>query len=64
MIKAAELDLMTASTRHNHLRVQALLHEDFVEIGRSGRRWTRDGIVASLAEESDRSVPDADEWAL
>lgn len=64
MIKTAELELMTASTRHIPSRVQALLHEDFVEIGRSGRRWTRDEIIASLARLSDRSVPDVDEWAF
>lgn len=64
MIKSAELDLMTAPARHNHSRVQALLHDDFVEIGRSGHRWTRDEIVASLAEERDPSVPDLDEWAF
>jgi hypothetical protein len=44
--------------------VRALLHEDFVEIGRSGRRWTRDEIIASLGEEGDRSAPDVDEGAF
>lgn len=44
--------------------MQELLHEDFVEIGRSGRRWTRDEIVSSLAEERDYAQPDVSEWAF
>lgn len=64
MIKAAELELMASSTRRSSPRIQALLHEGFVEIGRSGRRWTRDELVASLAEDDDRSVPEVDEWAV
>ncbi len=63
-IKAAELDLMSSSTRHNSSRVRTLLHENFVEIGRSGRRWTRVEIVAALAEEDDRPPPDVDEWTF
>lgn len=44
-IVAAELELMTSSTRGDGARLQELLHEDFVEIGRSGRRWDRDGVT-------------------
>jgi hypothetical protein len=61
-VRAAELELMTSPTRRNGPRLQTLLHEDFVEIGRSGRRWTRAEMVASLADEGDRSVSDVDEW--
>lgn len=39
-----------------------LLHPDFVEIGRSGRRWSRDEIVAALSSESERAATDTDEW--
>ncbi len=63
-IKAAELEIMESPTRHNPRRLRALLHEDFVEIGRSRRRWTRDEIVASLTAAQDRSVPPVDEWAF
>lgn len=55
---------MTSSARSSSLRVQELLHEDFVEIGRSGRRWTRDELVAALAEENDQVMPAVDEWAF
>lgn len=40
------------------------MHEDFVEIGRSGRRWMRAAMVASLANEADRRMPEVDEWAF
>lgn len=30
----------------------SLLHDDFVEVGASGRRWTRDEIVAMLEAET------------
>lgn len=63
-IKAAELELMTSATRRNSARVKTLLHGGFVEIGRSGRLWTRDELVSSLAEEGDRSVPEVDEWVF
>lgn len=64
MIRAAELELMTSFTRGDASRTRALLHEDFVEIGRSGCRWTRDEIVGSLAVEGDRVVPAVDEWVF
>jgi ribonuclease HI len=41
-----------------------LLHADFVEIGRSGRRWSRDEIVAALSAERERVAPETDEWRL
>lgn len=64
MIRAAEIELMRSSTRSKSPRVQELLHEEFVEIGRSGRRWTRDEIVSSLAAERDYVQPDVSEWAF
>ncbi len=42
--------------------MQELLHPDFVEIGRSGRRWTREGVVRSLAEEGDLVPSAVSEW--
>ncbi len=62
--KAFEVELLTSSARRDPSRVQMLLHEDFVEIGRSGRRWTRDELVASLGEEGDRPAPETDDWTF
>ncbi|MBO1756910.1 DUF4440 domain-containing protein [Allobranchiibius sp. CTAmp26] len=55
---------MTLSTRSNGLRVRELLHEDFVEIGRSGRRWTRDELMASIAEDGEYEAPGVSEWVF
>ena len=63
-VRAAEEELLTSATRRNRSRLRGLLHPDFVEIGRSGRRWTRDQIVAALADEDDRATPRTDEWEL
>lgn len=41
-----------------------LLHPDFVEIGRSGRRWTRDETIAALQAEQGRLKPQTDEWSF
>ncbi|ODT41937.1 MAG: hypothetical protein BGO45_13810 [Microbacterium sp. 71-36] len=45
----AEERLLTPAVRGDATRLRELLAEDFVEIGQSGRRWTRDEIVAALA---------------
>lgn len=61
-VKAAELELLSNATRHSAVRAAELLHPDFVEIGRSGRRWTRDETIAALAEEDEHAEPETDEW--
>ncbi|WP_164479025.1 DUF4440 domain-containing protein [Nakamurella antarctica] len=63
-ITAAELELLTASTRANSARVSELLHPDFVEIGRSGHLWNRAEIVTSLAREVDHATPVLSDWAF
>jgi len=35
--------------RRHWTAIYALLHRDFVEVGASGRRWTRDEVVDDLA---------------
>lgn len=59
---AAELELMSVSVRQDSVRLSKLLHRDFVEIGRSGRLWTRDEIIAALPAERSRTPPEVDEW--
>jgi hypothetical protein len=51
-VVALELQLLEPGTRGAPAAVEALLHEDFREIGTSGRLWDRDGIVAALADDS------------
>ncbi|WP_374110183.1 DUF4440 domain-containing protein [Okibacterium sp. HSC-33S16] len=61
-IRDAELALLSSPVRRSPEQVRAMLHPDFVEIGRSGRRWTRDEIVAALAAAADGETPAVDEW--
>lgn len=48
---AAEQHLLDPSVRADPHEVGRLLDPSFVEFGQSGRRWTRDEIVAALQEE-------------
>ena len=61
-VKEAELALLRGDVRRDPARVGALLHPGFVEIGRSGTVWTRDQVVAALAEEVGRPEPATDQW--
>ncbi len=46
---ASELELLDPACRIDPDRVATLLADDFVEIGKSGRIWSRNDIVAALA---------------
>ncbi|WP_260856351.1 GNAT family N-acetyltransferase [Microbacterium sp. BH-3-3-3] len=48
---AAEEMLLHPAVRAHAGELRRLLDPDFVEIGQSGRRWTRDEIIAALREE-------------
>lgn len=61
-VKAAELALLDSEVRRDPDRVRDLLHPDFVEIGRSGRRWTMNATIAALEAETSRIEPETDEW--
>ncbi|MEO7015505.1 MAG: ribonuclease HI family protein [Leifsonia sp.] len=55
IVERLERELLEPAVRADASRVAALLHQDFEEIGRSGRLWGRDAIVQALAlEESSR----------
>ena len=63
-VKDAETVLLDADVRRDAARVDERLHPAFVEIGRSGTLWSRQQIVAALAEEptGSRVTPQTDEW--
>jgi aminoglycoside 6'-N-acetyltransferase len=48
-----ELQLLSPTVRRDADGLAALLHEDFVEIGASGRRWSRDETIATLVASPD-----------
>lgn len=55
-VRAAEEALLSASVRADPEMLRRMLHPDFVEIGRSGRRWNRDVIIAELADDPGREA--------
>lgn len=61
-IQHAEIALQSPEVRGDAARVDALLHDDFAEIGRSGRLWTRDEILAMIADETRGESPQTAEW--
>jgi len=61
-MRSAEKESLTSATRHDPDRVRELLHPEFIEIGRSGRRWSRDEIVRVLAGEDVRTPVTTSDW--
>lgn len=45
---AGELRLLDPAVRTSRTRAARLLHPEFTEVGASGRRWTREAMLAAL----------------
>ena len=56
--------LHTDTVRHNPEKLEALLHPEFTEFGRSGTRYNRAQIIASLLEESPLPAIHASDYAV
>lgn len=63
MIQTAEATLLDPITRASPELVAALLHDDFTEIGRSGRRFTKQGVLDAFAVDAGEPVT-CDEWSV
>jgi hypothetical protein len=61
-IKSAELAPLSSEVRRDESRLSSLLSADFIEIGRSGRRWTYPETVAALKVEKRGVSPETSEW--
>lgn len=61
-VRELETELHRTATRRDPARLRELLHEDFIEIGRSGTRWTRDPLIESLLAAPESPGPQTDEW--
>jgi hypothetical protein len=48
-----EQELLSASTWRDPARLAELLHDEFVEVGKSGKRWTKSTSIAALLAETD-----------
>jgi hypothetical protein len=60
-LRMLEVELHRGATRADRTRMEALLHADFVEFGRSGVLWTREATLAEFAgggESAPRIVAD------
>ena len=57
VITKQEYALHRADVRSDPARVAALLVEGFIEFGRSGTVYDRDGILKALADESETGPP-------
>ena len=55
-IVGLELALLRPDVRGDRATFGDLLHPDFVEIGASGRRWTRDEIIEFAHTDIERNV--------
>jgi len=58
-----EIDLLTLATRQDAARLGAVLHDEFVEIGRSGRLWSKPEIIRALLDETTHSIPSTSDWS-
>ncbi|QZA80909.1 nuclear transport factor 2 family protein [Deefgea piscis] len=55
-LKKYEIDLHRSEPRKNHQQLCALLHHDFLEIGRSGQTYDRNAIILALENEAPYQV--------
>jgi hypothetical protein len=51
-LRTLETDLHRDETRRNRKRMERLLHPDFIEFGRSGRRYTRADVLEEFGADS------------
>lgn len=63
-LQALEQELHRPEIRSNAARLHALLHPDFEEVGRSGRRWSLADTVVALLSESVPVDVVSDEYAV
>jgi hypothetical protein len=56
LIRSLEISLHQPSVRIDRAQLDKLLHTDFVELGRSGQRYTKAGALELLLLESTHSV--------
>ena len=59
-----ETELHRADVRRDRARLEALLHPEFIEFGRSGRRYERDEIINELKRSDTDPKIHADDFEL
>ncbi|MEM7312051.1 MAG: DUF4440 domain-containing protein [Planctomycetota bacterium] len=64
LLRDAEIELHQRSTRCDRSRVDALLHESFVEFGRSGTRYDKNSILSFLERDEERGTVLSQDYAV
>lgn len=64
LLRTLERDLLSLAVRHDPARLDALLHEDFREIGRSGACYDKADIIAQPPDRARQTTVVADRFAL
>jgi hypothetical protein len=63
-LRALEQELHHPGVRADHARLEALLHADFHEIGRSGTAYTRDTVIAHLLAGKERPAVESNGFGV
>jgi hypothetical protein len=63
-LRQFETELHRSATRRNQARLQALLHPDFEEFGRSGRRYSRDEVLREFVTKEELAPVHAQDFQL
>lgn len=63
-LQALEIELHHPGVRSASARLEQLLHAAFHEVGRSGRKYDRNTVLAFLAQESERPAIESDGFAV
>jgi len=63
-LRGLETEMHLGPTRRNRERMLALLHPDFVEFGRSGRRYSLEEILTELTGDSGIAFPVIRSWGF
>ena len=63
-LQALEVELHKPAARRDATRLNVLLHDDYLEFGRSGSAYTKADILSRLPAEAPRATVVADGFAL
>lgn len=63
VLQALEVELHHPGVRSSHSRLEQLLHPDFHEVGRSGRRYDRATIIKFLVEQASSPSVESGEFS-
>ncbi len=61
LLKSLEIELLQSDTRHNLVRIDELLADDFFECGKYGDRFDKKECLESLPKESEEKKLEATE---